>query len=277
MIANLICSKESCNMAQFDYHIHSCCSDGSFDLTTLQEKTKHLQQFSICDHDTFLAYDQIRDERLVYGVEISCHDHILSKDVHVLAYMPKSRIEIERFCEPTLLMNKKVCYEQVCRLQKAGYKIEWNRVLKKAEHSSSVYKQHIMACLIEDGIADAIYGNFYQKMFKNGGICQLSKTYPSVRNAINVIHRASGLAILAHPCLSKVDLYLDHYLDMGVDGLEVYHSSVSLQQAYALHDYCLRHDLLETGGSDCHGLYGNEPDIGAFVWEREKCVFNKLS
>lgn len=47
--------------------------------------------------------------------------------------------------------------------------------------------------------------------------------------------------------------------DLGMKGLEVYHSSNNKLESMKLQEMAVRHHLLPTGGSDFHG--GNKPDI----------------
>ncbi len=47
--------------------------------------------------------------------------------------------------------------------------------------------------------------------------------------------------------------------DLGMKGLEVYHSSNNKLESMKLREMASRHHLLPTGGSDFHG--GNKPDI----------------
>ena len=79
---------------------------------------------------------------------------------------------------------------------------------------------------------------------------------------IEAIHQDQGVAILAHPRLSRVEALISHFIRLGVDGIETWHSSQSEDAIRYSHCFALANQLLEVGGSDCHGKYGKEPEIG---------------
>lgn len=262
-------------MSQIDLHIHSKCSDGSEDVNEIIAKGKKLTYFSITDHDTFEAYERLEviPDNLVIGIEISAYDKQHQKDVHILGYGFTSTSHVKQVCNPTLEMLEKMAYQQVLKLRKAGYDITWKEVVEKARASTSVYKQHIIDVLKDKGYTDQIYGELYQTLFKNGGICQMEKTFPDMETVIEAIHKDHGYAMIAHPKMSGVDGYLNTYVEQyGIDGVESYHSSQGSEVAKQLHEFVKQHDLLECGGSDYHGTYGNEPDIGVSAAMQESDV-----
>mgnify|MGYP000284936615 CR=1 FL=1 len=58
-----------------------------------------------------------------------------------------------------------------------------------------------------------IYGEEYHQLFKNKGICMHKKEYPKVEDVIEAIHQDQGVAILAHPRLSRVEALISHLFD----------------------------------------------------------------
>ena len=86
--------------------------------------------------------------------------------------------------------------------------------------------------------------------------------------ALHFIREAQGIAVLAHPNTLGLKGYseLEHLLlqlvGEGLGGIEVYypeHSSLEIAQYKAL---AQRHGLVATGGTDYHGIEGNDLDIG---------------
>ncbi len=83
-----------------------------------------------------------------------------------------------------------------------------------------------------------------------------------------LIHAAGGAAVLAHPGLHDALEVVDELLSIGIDGLEAFHPC----HIPAVVDLCVsmakRHQLVITGGSDFHGMYGDH-DCGlgySVVW-----------
>ncbi|HNW87096.1 MAG TPA: hypothetical protein PLP25_01000 [Candidatus Limiplasma sp.] len=141
-------------------------------------------------------------------------------------------------------------------LQEHGYTIDPER-LHKAD-GKYLYKQHIMEALVATGQAEEMFGAFYQKVFKRGGYCDFDIEYADVRDAVEVIHRAGGLAVLAHPGQQQ-NFYLLQALPF--DGVEYNHPANRPEDKETIME-CVRDSaapLFLTGGSDYHGRYNDEP------------------
>ena len=269
-------------MNKVDLHIHSNHSDGSASVDAILELVKQykLCAFSICDHDTFAAYEECTGKdiygQLIKGIEVSCVDSLSNQSVHILGYVPfHPTRHIDALCAPTLALVEQRSLWQIHQLQAHGYDICEAEVRNYVQHGQVIYKQHILQVLIQKGYCKEIYGSLYQNLFKHQGICQKDITYPSVAEGIAAIHADGGIAILAHPFNSKVEQELLRYMELGVDGIEVYHSSHTEEQIRQLHAFVQRYQLLETGGSDFHGIYGQEPMLGEVqsTWcNEEMCV-----
>lgn len=251
-----------------DLHIHSVLSDGTYtnDHIFRHIRNKQLSYISITDHDTVDAYTTLPDEyencQIIKGIEISAQDPCLHKPIHILGYGLKSTHYVSQLCMLNLNRRKRISLWQVSRLREFGYPITHGEVYKKACASTSIYKQHIMDVMIDHKYCTSIYAPLYKQLFKNEGICRKDMDYVDVKQAIQAIHSDGGLAFLAHPYLSNVYADILYFKELGIDGIETWHSSHSAGQALYLHELAIKFDLYESGGSDAHGRYGNEPEMG---------------
>jgi predicted metal-dependent phosphoesterase TrpH len=92
----------------------------------------------------------------------------------------------------------------------------------------------------------------------DAGSSAVFQTFPHPAEVIAIIRSAGGVPILAHPGVTLretglTDEALQPLLEAGIAGLEsyyIYHDEMTTQ--FCL-DWCARHDLLVTVGSDCHG------------------------
>ena len=86
----------------------------------------------------------------------------------------------------------------------------------------------------------------------------------SARNAkktIEAIHKAGGIAVLAHPCCMWA-INLEHFVkklvSLGLDGIEVYYPYRKLRGIIKFHNENVieklanKYNLIKTGGTDCH-------------------------
>jgi predicted metal-dependent phosphoesterase TrpH len=72
--------------------------------------------------------------------------------------------------------------------------------------------------------------------------------------AIQMILRAGGVPVLAHPDLMGHDEYIEEFVSYGLKGIEVYHTDHKPHVSKRYEEIAKRLSLAMTGGSDCHGL-----------------------
>jgi len=108
--------------------------------------------------------------------------------------------------------------------------------------------------LIDRGFCAGV-GEYFERIAPNVSIDW--SVFPHPAEVISHISEAGGTSILAHPGanlhLAKGSSALQPFLDFGVAGLECYSSYHDEAATNVCLDWCARHDLLVTGGSDCHG------------------------
>ena len=89
--------------------------------------------------------------------------------------------------------------------------------------------------------------------------------YPSFEEIIPAIRRAGGVSSLAHPVtlnrnyIELLDL-IKKLKGVGLNAIEVYHSSHSNKQVEIYKDLAIKNGLLMSGGSDYHGIL-TKPNI----------------
>ena len=103
--------------------------------------------------------------------------------------------------------------------------------------------------------SDNPYVNFYWDFYAQGKPCYVPKRYPSLQEAVDLIHRTGGLAVLAHPGASvkgQENLF-PAMVTLGLDGVEAissYHTGAVSAFYWKLAEV---HRLMVTCGSDFHG------------------------
>lgn len=250
-----------------DLHCHTKLSDGSMGIEDIIifAKKKGLEAIAITDHDCLAG--TVRGKiigarhgiQVIPGVELSATDERSQRNVHILCYLPDAPDMLEGLCRRNSLARKKAAHYMMLQTAKR-YPITTEFIMKCSTGSTNLYKKHIMQALIECGYTNSYNGELYEKLFSKDSednILIVPK-YDSVKNVIDAIHEAGGIAVLAHPCKTGEDI-IDGIIDDGIDGIEVYHPSASEEQQAALKQLAARHKLLTTGGSDFHGMYNEYP------------------
>ena len=138
-----------------------------------------------------------------------------------------------------------------------GYRIDMEKLSRTDDRY--LYKQHIMDWLVATGQSPDMFGDFYQKIFKHGGICAFDITYIDVFEAVLTIKEAGGLSVLAHPGQQQNFWLIPELVKNGLCGLELNHHSHTASDKEIILDYSKRHGLFLTGGSDYHGKYERQP------------------
>lgn len=133
-------------------------------------------------------------------------------------------------------------------------------IVSHASGSTNLFKQHIMHALMDAGYTNEIFGDLYYALFSGNSETNILAPvkYPEVEEVINEIHGAGGIAVLAHPAIYNNFEEIDKYIEMGLDGIEVWHPSADDETIEKLSKICKKNKLLLTGGSDFHGIYGGK-------------------
>jgi predicted metal-dependent phosphoesterase TrpH len=90
----------------------------------------------------------------------------------------------------------------------------------------------------------------------------MPRSGPSCEETIDIIHRARGLASLAHPGRTLIDTRIGPLRDAGLDALEAYHSDHDQSTIDRYRMMASDLGLLTTGGSDFHGDPGHGLEPG---------------
>ena len=238
---------------------------GIEDIITLAKK-QGVDTISITDHDCMAGNirAQVIDDRhgvtVIPGVEISATDSDTGDEIHILCYLSDSPDRLEGLCHRNLLARKKAAQYMMLKIAQK-YPITPDLVLKCAQGSTNVYTVHIMAALLESGMATSICGELYDSLFGigNGTRSFLVKPkFESPESVIDAIHDAGGIAVLSHPGAYSSPEIIERLVAHGLDGIEAWCPQHSEQQAESFAAYAKKHKILATGGSDFHGRFNLE-------------------
>ena len=248
-----------------DLHCHTRLSDGSLGIEDLilLAKRNGVDTIAITDHDCLAGTvrGKIIGERhgvnVIPGVEISAYDTVHEKKVHILCYLPENPDRLEGLCKRNSLSRRKASQLMVVKASQR-FPISSELVLKCAAGSTNIYKQHILHALMECGYSTEIFGNMYTELFdpKNPDNINILPKFPEPLEVLEAIHEAGGIAVLAHPGFYDNFDILPELIKNGLNGVEVWHPKNTNEDVEKLMAIAKKHNLLMTGGSDFHGMYG---------------------
>ena len=248
-----------------DLHTHSNVSDGQLrpaEVVRLAER-KRLAAVALTDHDSVdgLAEAQAAARslpiRFVPGVEISARFDGGTMHIVGLGIDPTNRrlrgvlARLERARDRR---NPKM----VAKLRAMGVDVTLEEWRELASDCGMVGRLHMARLLCAKGYARDIVDAF-RRYIGAGAPAFVDKELLTQRQAIEAIHAAGGLAVLAHPpelnygSNARLERIVRSLIRDGLDGIEAIHSEHTPAQTRHYLALARRLGLLVSGGSDFHG------------------------
>jgi hypothetical protein len=241
-----------------DFHTHSCVSDGVLSPRELIAKaaSEGIKYIALTDHNGVGGIEEAHVASKEYGVnlingtELSCE-----RNTHIIGLFLKRFDEIK---EKGYLRQQYI----EMSLKQYGFNIDEYGTLVKARDA-------FIDTMIKTGRANNktfAIEHFLQPPFGYG-------------EAIDLIHRAGGLAIFAHPNRTRgvsddmLPDFVRELIRFGIDGIEVYQSAETDEYANFIKDLAIHNNLLISGGSDFHNPDKKDRELGMYGnIENRKCI-----
>ncbi|MDW7771718.1 MAG: PHP domain-containing protein [Desulfobulbaceae bacterium] len=250
-----------------DLHLHSHYSDGTLSPTALVEMAVEADicGIALTDHDTVEGIEEFLQAAAetgitaIPGIEIS--SSFRGYSLHMLGYGIDHRdselqVSLERLQHGREKRNREI----IARLQGIGLDIQIEE-LDVLSGFGQTGRPHIARLLTLKGIVTSMDDAFRLYLRKEAPAWAGRFIY-TAEESIAMIHRAGGLAVLAHPGQItprpySMSLFIRELVRLGLDGVEVFYPGYSPKVRKGLKDIAARHKLVITGGSDYHG--NNKP------------------
>lgn len=270
---------------RIDLHSHSTASDGTDAPAEVARRAGAggLRVLALTDHDTVAGHPEAAAAlpaglTLVPGCELSCMDGGTS--VHLLAYLfdpaePELAAELRRLRSD----RERRARGMVERLGQLGAEVAWTRVAELAG-GESVGRPHVAAAMVEAGVVPDMEAAFGPEWLAPGGPAYVPKHAPHPLQAIQLVARAGGVSVLAHPAARErggdretgsdsagtatgtaLGIGEDAIAGLaagGLTGVEVDHPQHDGAARARLRGLAAELDLVVTGGSDDHGRAGHD-------------------
>jgi len=255
-----------------DLHTHSHYSDGYLspkDLirTASDNNCTHL---ALTDHDSVKGLEQasefakLSNIKLINGVEVSSKFNHFSLHIVGLGIDHKNDSLLDG-----LERNNRFRVERAKKISEGLEIVGIEQPLieaKKLSKTKNITRTHFAQMLVKKGICPNVQSVF--KKFMTGNKPGAVKgEWIEASETIHQIHKAGGLAVLAHPfryklTLSKLKKIIISLKDAGLDGLEIVNSFSTSEETHLIKNIADENHLLYSFGSDFHGWPNQNIKIG---------------
>ena len=246
-----------------DLHTHSTASDGTLSPTHLVQlaAAAGVKTLALTDHDCIAGIFEaqraakLNDVKLVPGVELSVMWS--NRTLHLVGLnIDVNHRTLGEALDEALDFRQWRAAEIARKLEQHGVEnaLEGARAVARTE---LIGRSHFAHFLVEQGHAKDIRQVFKRFMVK-GKPGHVGGQWMSIKQGIDIVHQAGGVAVLAHPArykLSRTKLrgLFKALKVLGVDGIEVVSGSHSKDENQAMAQHALDFELAASQGSDYHG------------------------
>lgn len=260
-------------MRFIDLHVHSNASDGTFtpsEVVALAAE-KGLAAIALTDHDTIDGLLEAQQAaaglpvEIIPGIELSCVYQ--EEEIHLLGiYVDPDNREFTSQTEALKEIRKQRNKEIIHRFQRDGISITLDEVMAGNPHTV-ITRAHFARVLLHKGYGTNLNQVFKKYLDYSAPYCP-RKEKITPEHAMKTLTSCNASPVLAHPYLyhlgdRKTEELVRYLKELGLHGLEVYHSSNNQYESGKLRKLARQYDLFPTGGSDFHG--SNKPDIALGV------------
>ncbi|MFH1235628.1 MAG: PHP domain-containing protein [Parcubacteria group bacterium] len=267
-----------------DLHIHSSISDGEYTPEKLVAMAKKagLKAIAVCDHDTTEGSRQAVAAGKKYGVTVipavEVSASLRGEVIHIVGYgIDHDHRELNEVLNTILDYRYKRAQSILANINRelveTGKKPVNVQDILDLGKEKPITRADIAMYLLEKRYVKTRNEAFDRWLDKYN----ISNKDFTVEEAIGAIHRAGGIAVLAHPSSPSMSLNTistklqDHQTILsdlhhqGLDGVEVYRFLQPVEEETEYLGMVRAIGLLVTGGTDFHGPHylGSAETIGA--------------
>ncbi len=269
--------------AAYDLHLHTCWSyDACAPVEYYFKKARelNLRAIAITDHFTMDAIPEIQtiaadypEIKFIPGAEMTVATSLGSCDVVCLGLPIDPPAELEELFEIYREWQRATGSAYSAAMRRLGFAFpesERLRLLQQYRPPATIEKHgitHVQSgvvmknYLLEQGCIKSLdeYPDFVTTLRQQVAF----PDYPDASEVIPVIKRAGGMVAIAHPTwyfqqndVKRMDSFRE---ELSLDGIECAHDTIPKELTTFYREYCVKHKLFSTAGSDCHADPDNNP------------------
>lgn len=289
-------------MGWLDLHMHSNVSnDGEFSPKELMESCFEagVKVVALADHNSVKGVEEAKlyanqlGIQLIPAIELDCS--FRGVDLHVLGYgIDETQDSFKKVEQNVQDLERGTSLKRMELIKKMGIFFHYFEAIKLSRNGV-VTGEMIAEAALKDNRnkhnllmrpffphgerSDNAYVNFYWDICSVGKGAYVPMKFMSLMEAIELIHAAGGIAVLAHPGnnVKEDEELLHHIAQAGITGMEVYSTYHSKEQIEFYASQAEKYGLIKTVGSDFHGK--TKPAIklgGVYCQNSEEQIYHEL-
>lgn len=243
-----------------DLHLHTTASDGRSTPEALVREVvaAGIRVMAVTDHDTVAAVPAVvaaataAGVTCVTGIEMTAV-HV-RRDIHVLGYfVDAADPDLATFLETQRADRRRRVMEIAARLEELDAPIDATPLIEAGRQGGrALGRPAVAAALVSAGHATDI-ADAFDRFLSEGRPAYIVRQGVPPAEVIARIHRAGGVASLAHAGKYGLDEIIPGLVEHGLRAIEVFHPDHSPEDVARYQEMADRFSLLVTGGSDYHG------------------------
>ena len=270
-----------------DLHCHSLVSDGTLQPEELAARAKAngVQLWALTDHDETGGVARARAAALAIGLPYLTGAEVSVTFADTTVHIVGLGFDAD---DPILLAGLQAtrggrlerALEMADGLARAGIAGAFDGALKYVSNPDLISRTHFARHLVDSGVCGDTH-EVFRKYLVEGKPGYVPHRWATLRNAVDWITGAGGLAIIAHPARYRFTANEEYALfsefkALGGQGVEVVTGSHSAAEALRYADTALEFGLYASRGSDFHSPTESHTDLGTLpalpghltpVWE----------
>jgi hypothetical protein len=262
------------NTLNADLHCHSVISDGTLTPEELAARAKAhgVDLWALTDHDEIggqaRAAAAAAECGLDYltGVEISVT--FLHQTVHIVGLgFDANNAQLAQGLQQTRGGRSQRAREMADDLARVGIKGAFEGALTYAGNPDLISRTHFARFMVETGVCKDTY-EVFRKYLTEGKPGFVEHRWASLKDAVNWITQAGGMAVIAHPARYKFSAneemaLFTEFKGHGGQGVEVVTGSHSAAESLSYAASALEFGLAASRGSDFHSPAESRTELGA--------------
>ena len=257
-----------------DLHCHSNISDGTHAPAWLAQRahSRGVDLWALTDHDEVggvaeaAATARTLGLPFLPGVEISVTWE--EKTIHIVGLgIDENHAGLLQGLQQTRAGRVQRGQAMAAQLEARGIQGVWEGALKYVGNPELVARPHLARYLVETGVCRSV-GEVFLHYLKEGKPGFVPHQWASLPDALQWIHAADGMAVVAHPARyafspNQERAFFDEFAALGGQAVEVVTAAHTSAEAAHFGALSLQRNLYASCGSDFHDPNENRIDLGA--------------